>query len=222
MLQASAGDVETAIQQLSSAAIEKIQVELNVSCEDAASLFDRFRWDVEAARRDLIDKKELVSRLEKERQKKIAAWLAKSPRDRANKILKNVRDDYDLHNTGIVNGSGGLWELETERWRGLSDADRILDSLYTAVLLVETDHAQHFWELPAKERDVIIADIAGARWTHVSSGITKALNETDDPIESECLFLDMNIQLKPRELIAWVISNCARLSFFRDPANAPY
>ena len=145
-----------------------------------------------------------------------------SARSRAASLVASASSFYDLCDAGLIDASGAAWEIDRERWATLGGADRTLEWLYTAVLLVLTDHAQAFWILPAEERESALSALDHAGWQDVSGRLRAAFAaRPDSPDEAEFSFAsgDLVATVEAR-FKQWVVDHAGELSFFREPPGS--
>lgn len=143
----------------------------------------------------------------------------RSARDRAASLVASAHSFYDLCDAGLMDASGAAWEIDPERWETLDGADRTLEWLYTALLLVSTDHAQSFWPLPVEMREAALSALDGAGWQDVSARLRAAFAANpDSPEDAEFSFptTDLMPTIEAR-FYRWVVDHAGDLSFFREP-----
>jgi hypothetical protein len=144
-LRHSDADITKAIKYLDLLGVERFKTEFGFSAVTAREMYAAHAGHLASAREHL----EIWKSAEKKELKKKERWLKKDPQDKAREIvqLKHLISCHSLSDLGLVEEGGARWDIEPEKWSILGKYDRKLEWLYTAILLIETDHAQNFWNL---------------------------------------------------------------------------
>jgi hypothetical protein len=133
------GDFRKALAWLDGLGISAYQAEFGFSRSVCRDMYAATAGDREKARLSLPVWENLV--LEARRGEK--RWESLSPQARAKSFIAKLpksRTFRDLCDTGLLSESGPLWLIDPEGFAALPSGDKVLEWLYTACLIAETDH----------------------------------------------------------------------------------
>ena len=138
-----------------------------------------------------MEKEDKIQAKEKEN------WLKATGKRKAKKIIKpaKIKSIYDLVDMGLLDESGPTWDIDLEKWNSLGEYDKKMEWLYTAILLVDTDHAENFWDLSSEMKQEAIAVMRSEGFSSVASIITNVLDAMSKSYEVENMSLFLKLIL---------------------------
>jgi hypothetical protein len=213
-LEAEDGDVAAAAERMRRELADAYAAALRVSSAQAEALVATYGWDIERARRSLVDWRAQAAKDEERRARRASAWMATPAESRARELVRVDDSSYQLCDLGLLDEGGALWDVAPALWEKLAPADRVLEWLYTMVLLILTDHAQAYWDLPAERIAEALVAMEQEGFGDVARALRGATETSFKPGDS------MRASIEAR-FHRWIIANAARLSWFANPENMP-
>lgn len=213
-LNISKGDFSAALVYLDNSGREIFSKEFQLSKATIREMYAAHAGDIVSARKHF----KMWEKEDKIQAKKKENWLKQPAKEKAKKIIKpaKIKSIYDLVDLGLLDESGSTWDIDFERWNSLGEYDKKMEWLYTAILLVDTDHAENFWDLSSEMKQEAIAVMRSEGFSSVASIITNLLDAMSKSYEVETHepFSEINSHNLTQHLAKWIIEHADKLSFF--------
>jgi hypothetical protein len=208
------GDFSAALVYLDNSGREIFSKEFQLSKATIREMYTAHAGDIVSARKHF----KIWEKEDKVQAKKKENWLKQPAKEKAKKIIKpaKIKSIYDLVDLGLLDESGSVWNIDPERWNSLGEFDKKMEWLYTAILLVDTDHAENFWDLSPEMKQEAIAVMRSEGFASVASIITNFLDAMSKSYEVETHqpFSEINSHNLTQHLAKWIIDHADKLHFF--------